>query len=283
MSQPLSGVSLPPFPKNEALARREAHAQPKATPTAAPVPTPWTVRRTRAAEAPRYALRSYNVMWSADNGDILDRKISAPALPAFEGAFNAFARGALIPTEHGPVAVEDLLPGDNVVTTNGEVLSVSWIGSMPLDLTGARQEGAAPEKLYRITADTFGLGRPAPDLMLGEGARYLHRADRLKSYLGASEALAPVPALADGVSVFEVTPPSAVRCYHFCLTKHALVRVNGVELETYHPGSAASGQLGHTVRQQFMGLFPHLTDLGGFGAVVLPRLSRSDLLALDAA
>lgn len=117
--------------------------------------------------------------------------------------------------------------------------------------------------------------------MLGTGARVLLRSDALKAYLGATHALAPVSALIDGVSSFEVTPPSRVRTYHICLERHAMVKVNGVECETFHPGLGAATQLGGDLRERFMALFPHLDDLGDFGAMAHPRLTPTDLIQLE--
>ncbi|MEM5475374.1 Hint domain-containing protein [Pacificibacter sp. AS14] len=275
-------MSHPHFDANSASGTPRA-----ATPLGATHPTKaqaaWTVRRARPAPRTEIATRIFDMMWSAANGDIMDRRVSAPALPVFEDAFSAFARGALIPTDHGPVAIEDLLPGDLVETVSGDFLPIQWIGSMQLDAQGTRKQGAAPECLYRLMADSFGYGCPAPDLLLGSGARYLHRSNALKSYLGTSEALAPVSSLVDGHAVIEVTPMSSVKTYHICLPQHRLIRVNGVDLETYHPGTAASGQLIGSMRARFMDLFPHLTELGDFGAMVHPRLSAGDLLTLDAA
>jgi hypothetical protein len=275
-------MSHPHFDANFASGTQRA-----ATPLGATHPTKaqaaWTVRRARPAPHVEIATRSFDMMWAAANGDIMDRRVSAPALPVFEDAFSAFARGALIPTDHGPVAIEDLLPGDFVETVSGDFLPIQWIGSMQLDAQGTRTQGAAPECLYRLMADSFGYGRPAPDLVLGSGARYLHRSNALKSYLGTSEALAPVSSLVDGHSVIEVTPMSSVKTYHICLPQHRLIRVNGVDLETYHPGTSASGQLIGSMRARFMDLFPHLNELGDFGAMVHPRLSAGDLMSLNAA
>lgn len=246
------------------------------------VETAWTVRRNHVAPRPSVASRKYDILWSAPNGDIMDKTITAPALPVFETAFSALARGALVPTLNGPIAIEDLLPGDQIETCEGDHLAIMWIGSMALDRDGSRSENASPEKLYRISADTFGFERPTLDLMLGAGARYLHRSDAIKSYLGTAHALAPVSAMVDGVSVTEVTPISTVRSYHICLTQHRLIRVNGIELETYHPGTTAGGQLQGSLRNQFIEMFPHLSNLGDFGAMAYPRLSPTDLMMLEA-
>lgn len=267
--------------------RSTPQTQRSATPLSAPHSTKahaaWTVRRTRVDPRTAIPMRTYDMLWTTPNGDIWDQSTQAPAVPVFEDAFNAFARGTLVPTEHGPVAIEDLLPGDRVETNGGDLLPIKWIGSMQLDAKGTRSLEATPESLYRLMSDSFAHGHPAPDLLLGRGARYLHRAHALKSYLGTAEALAPVSSLLDGHSVIKVTPISSVRTYHICLSQHRLIRINGIDLETYHPGTSASGQLIGTLRSTFMNLFPHLSELGDFGAMVHPRLSMGDLVALDAA
>ena len=52
----------------------------------------------------------------------------APANALFEEATTAFARGTLLPTVRGSVAIEDLLPGDYVESSEG-AQPVTWIGS----------------------------------------------------------------------------------------------------------------------------------------------------------
>ena len=242
----------------------------------------WSVRRGYSKPQIEVATRTYEVMWRARNGDIFDRRVTAPAVPVFEAAFNSFARGALIATQKGPVSVEDLLPGDLVETTNGHLQPISWIGSMTLDINGTRGAHTLPEKLYRITEEAFGFERPAPDLVLGAAAHTLYRADGIRSYLGTPVALAPIVGLVDGMSVIEVTPVTSVRTYHIALPQHAIIRVNGVEMESYHPGTTAAAHLTGDMRIRFMGLFPHLDSLGDFGAMAQSRLTASDLMMLQA-
>ncbi|MBW6418432.1 Hint domain-containing protein [Celeribacter sp. PS-C1] len=281
MSQPLSGLQALHRSTDSLRKNDSAHGYAQ---SGLQVKTAWTVRRARPidrlADRPNYALRRYEILWRGPNGDICDTTLSAPALPLFESAFNAFARGALIPTPLGPIAIEDLLPGDMIETVDNGLQRVEWIGAMMMDPKGTRSPEAKPERLYRVMADAFGLGRPAPDLVLGAGARSLLRSDTLKATYGTSQAMAPVPSLADGMSVIEVTPISSVRSYHIGLARHSLVRVNGVELESYHPGPAVAGELQGALRARFMALFPHLDDLGDFGAMTQLRLTPTDMLEL---
>ncbi len=58
--------------------------------------------------------------------------IAAPALPEIGAAFSALARGSLVATPSGPVAVEDLRPGDLVTTAEAGAEPLVWIGSITL-------------------------------------------------------------------------------------------------------------------------------------------------------
>lgn len=257
------------------------------TPANSDAPTPtWTTRR--RAQAPQTAdkkdvfLRRYDVMWLQDNGDIDTLSLRAPVLPTFEAAFNAFGRGTLIQTDCGPVAVEDLLPGARVETAQNEWQRVMWIGATNLDSEGTRAPNAQPEKLYRLNADRLGAGPTLGHALFGTGARYLLRADALISYLGTNHALAPIPSMVDSIGMCEITPISTVRSYHLCLETHATINIGGMEIESYHPGLAAAGQLQGQLRAQFMEMFPHLDTLGDFGAMVHPRLTPTDLIEIGA-
>lgn len=246
--------------------------------------TTWTVRRKpiSAVPTPNHAMRRYEISYLADNGDEMDFSRSAPALPIFEETCGAFARGTLIPTALGPVAIEDLRPGMMIETLDGMHVPLRWIGAMTIN-PGAARNGAPAEHLLRIAADTFGLGRPAPDLILGAHARHLLRADSLKNFLGVGEALSPVSCLVDGMNVIEVTPISRVQTYHIALDRHALIRANGVEVETYHPGANTATKLMGDLRAQFLDMFPHIHEMADFGSMCYPRLSSGDLDHLNAA
>jgi Hint domain len=237
----------------------------------------------------RQVNRRYEFSWLARNGDIFEVSRSAPALPRFEEAFSAFARGTMFQTSQGLRAVEDLLPGDMIETFEGDFQPVLWLGSM---LTGAPPPGPGAARatdrpqgpdMFRLMAEAFGPGRPAGDLMLGPAARLLHRSDRLRQKLGLREALLPVQARADGHSVIALQPLTVQRTWHLMLPAHRVIRANGVEVETYHPGSASPERTGWELHAEFLALFPHLRAPGQFGALACPRLSLTDMAALLAA
>lgn len=227
-------------------------------------------------------MRKYEVVHLNRAGDITDFSRIAPAVPAFEEAFAALARGAILQTETGPVAVEDLLPGDRIRTVDHGFQTLIWRGScavVPHAVGQSREMG----HLTRIAAETFGPSRPGADLVLGPSARLFHRAPGIKVLTGATGAFMPARDFCDGVSVVELTPMTAVQVYHLGFTRHQMITANGVAIESYHPGPAPMLGLKGEMLSLFLSLFPHVRDLSDFGAPAYPRLRVSDLDLFNAA
>lgn len=243
---------------------------------------PWTVRNTTrpvrpvVQSRPLPLTRRFELEWLDDDGMPQDLTRIAPALPAFEEAFAAFTHGTLIQTAEGHVAVEDLAPGTDILTAEGEVATLLWKGAITI-VPGAPTLRDRPEKLYRVTADAFGLGRPARDVLLGPDARLLTRDPGVRSAVGSDAAFVPVAALADGVSVIEVTPVNPVRVYHLVTARHCTILAGGLEVETFAPRSGLPESLSHEMLAVFLTLFPHLSTLRDFGRARWPRISRETM------
>ena len=243
----------------------------------------WTVRR-RSAPRPATPLsaritRRFEVEWF-DGKDVQDFSRVAPALPAFEEAFGAFAHGVLIQTDEGPVAIEDLLPGAMLETGDGEYSQLLWKGSIMM-VPSAPTLSDAPQKLYRMMPDALGPGRPTQDQTFGPHARRLDRDPKARAAYGVSEAFVPIESLTDGTAVVGVTPPAPVRIYHLATEHHAVIKANGVELETYHPGPDLSLSMSDEMMSVFISFFPHLTDIREFGRMAAARLNIGDMAALN--
>jgi hypothetical protein len=91
--------------------------------------------------------RKYEVAALMSDLSIETKQVVAPATSVFEDTASAFARGTIIPTVSGPVAVEDLIPGDFVETEHGPE-PVVWIGSTSyvpnIEGTGSSLTGLYP-------------------------------------------------------------------------------------------------------------------------------------------
>lgn len=241
----------------------------------------WTVRRaSRPAPQQRAArlTRRFETEW-LQGSDIMDATHIAPALPAFEKAFGAFAHGVLIQTTEGPVAIEDLLPGMYLECASGRVTQLMWKGSINI-VPNAPTLNDEPDRLYRVMPDAFGLGRPVQDQTFGPQARRLDRDPKVRGMLGTDAALVPLSALADGHSVIEVTPVSTTRVYHLVCETHETILAAGMEVETYHPGPETPLSLSDEMMAMFLSFFPHINTIGDFGRLKAPRLSREDFLSI---
>lgn len=193
----------------------------------------------------------------------------APALPMFEECATAFARGTLIQTVRGPVAIEDLIPGDYIETAVGAE-PVTWIGSTTY-VPGHHDGSTSLKHLTRITAKTFS----GMDVLAGPAARMVVRHPKLKALLGQEAVLAPVSDYIDGDHYLEVTPGGTVQMYHLMVSQHTTINVGGVEFETYHPGKAIGQNMSSKIRALFLSMFPNVTDLDDFGQVSMTRTART--------
>ena len=199
-------------------------------------------------------MRRYFATYLTNQNEIEDLQRVGPAVSEFEIGFSAFARGTLIATEHGQVAIDDLSPGTRVKTVNNGYRRLRWIGSMT-HVPNPRQQGNGG--LTRISADSFGLGRPMPDLLIGPGAKLFRTSPQDRCATGS-----PTPAneLADGDSVMQVSPISPVELYHIAFDAPQIIWANGMECETFHAETMISPQFGGEMRALFMSMFPYLSQ-----------------------
>ena len=220
---------------------------------------------------PKQQLRRYEVSALLPNGNIADTRHIAPALPLFEDAFCAFSRGTLIPTISGHIAVEDLLPGDEILTAEGSAQQLVWKGSTMI-VPGRPGPQGRNMRLTRIMADAFGMQRPLSCVVAGHAARLLHMPLDQRGGRDTVQKLTPVQNFVDGMNVIETAPPTAVELFHLCLKRHSTIRVGGLEFETYHPGPEAPRMIGHSMRSLFFNLFPHAEQFSDFGPMAHPRV-----------
>lgn len=219
---------------------------------------------------------------SPDSADIVEFRRVVPALPAFEEAFCAFGRGAIVQTDRGQVTVEDLLPGDSVRTADAGFQNLLWRGATIISPTAPRQDPVM-STLTRISADAMGIARPMPDLILGPRARLIHRAEGVRKLTGSEMAAIPARDFIDGDNVVRLTPPSAGPVYHLGFAGHHRIVANGMEIESYHPGPAHLFGLRGELLDVFLSCFPHADSIEAFGPPSMPRLNLNDLDLFDVA
>lgn len=228
----------------------------------------------RQAGAPartRMLSRPYNIAWLDGDGRADFDTVLGPAVPVIEATCANVGRGTLIATVDGPVAVEDLVPGQHIMTTDFGPLPLQWVGSYDM---GAREVQLSKDaRLFRVTADTFGLGKPASDLMLAPRAHLMLRHAACKSLFGMEQAYAPIRAYEDGQSVISTAPMSTVSLFNLAFDRQATIVANGVELESFHPGAFSETLLDDEMLYSLMRLFPQARSLESFGPQLTQRLT----------
>ncbi len=232
--------------------------------------TPLLSGQPATREATKPQLRRYEVCSLLPNGAMAETRHIAPALPLFEQAYTAFTRGSLVETDYGPVAIEDLLPGDRLLTRSGAFETLLWKG-MTTVVPGRKAATGASLSLTSFMADSLGMDRPMSCVVTGPAARLLRTPAHLRYAEGNSPLLTPVQEFLDGMNIVETAPPAPVDMYHLCLARHAVIRVGGLDLETYHPGPDALRLVSYPIKTLFLNMFPHADSISQFGPLAFDR------------
>ena len=148
------------------------------------------------------------------NGPLSITSFSGPSLtpPA------CYLRGTMILTTAGEVAVEDLRPGDMVVTRFGPLRPVKWIGEQHLE--GRFLKGAKAPVCFK--AGSLGPAVPARDLWVSS-----------EHCMAIGDTLVSAHLLVNGLSITQADTDQAVAYYHIDLGTHDLVIANGAWSESY--------------------------------------------------
>ena len=174
-----------------------------------------------------------------------------------------FTAGTRIATPDGPRAVEDLRPGDLVLTQDE--------GPQPLRWTGRRRvaaEGAmAP---VRIAAGRFGAHGA---LSVSPQHRVVVRDARAELLFDAPEVLVAAKDLIDGRLVTRA-PGGFVEYIHLLFDRHQVIFAEGLATESFLPGPRVIGAMDRAVQAEICALFPELDpETGaGYGACARPTL-----------
>lgn len=139
-----------------------------------------------------------------------------------------FTTGTLIETISGPVLIEELEIGDEVVTLDNGPCPVQWIGRREVIATGRH----AP---VRFAASTIGNRRA---LLVSPQQRVLIAGWRAEFLFGIEEALVPARYLVDGTRiVFEPLP--RIEYVHLLFDGHEILLAEGAPIESFHPADWA--------------------------------------------
>ena len=162
------------------------------------------------------------------------------------GNLECFLTGTRILTDKGEVAVENLQIGDNVVTAEGKLEPIKWIGYQTVKPHQVKQ----PLRGYPILIKAGALGNNLPH-------RDLYVSPDHGMYF--EEVLINAGALVNGTSVIKTEPKSAFTYYHVELENHVLLLAEGAQAESYLPQN--EDRLAYENGAEYEELYPYGSNL----------------------
>ena len=187
-----------------------------------------------------------------------------------------FVAGTLIDTLEGPLPVEQLAPGILVRTRDHGPQPVRWVGK-----TTRRAEGRhAPVVLAR------GALGDHDEIALSPNHRVLLSSTQAELLFGQAEVLIKAGHLVNDHSIRRRPDGEMVTYVHLLFDRHEIVRGNGLDSESYHPGSSTITAFDPETQAEILELFPDLPTSGvqEFGPTARMALKAHEsrvLLAAD--
>ncbi len=175
-----------------------------------------------------------------------------------------FVSGTRIACPGGPRAVEDLRPGDLVLTRDHGPRPLLWTGAVRTSGTGA----FAP---VRVAPGAFGA---TSALLVSPQHRLLVADWRVKLLFGEDEVLVAAKDLVDGIEVTR-EERAEVAYVHLLLDAHEILQAEGAAAESLHLGPYITGHLSPSARAEIAALFPDLATAVRHGAATARRCLRS--------
>lgn len=170
-----------------------------------------------------------------------------------------FAGDTRIATAQGLRRVDELSPGDLVMTLDRGYQPLRWIGRKALDRIDLHQHPKL--RPIRIRAGALAPGVPEQDLLVSPQHRIMVRSVIAERMFGSRSILVAAVRLL-GVDGFEVDYDIDSLCYyHIMFDAHQVVFANGAPAESLYPGAEALKMMSPEGRQEVLLLFPELADL----------------------
>lgn len=158
-----------------------------------------------------------------------------------------FVAGTLIETPKGAIPVEDLRPGDKVITLDHGPQKVKWVGR-----SERRAQGRdAPVK---IAKGAFGATRST---QVSPQHRLLVKDARAALLFGRDEVLVRAADLVDGKSLHLCNDGAALVYVHILFDRHEIVKADGVWSESFLPGPETLASFDHDLLAELQRLLTH--------------------------
>ncbi|MEY4984382.1 MAG: hypothetical protein RIR62_2648, partial [Pseudomonadota bacterium] len=178
-----------------------------------------------------------------------------------------FTRGTLIATAEGERAIEELAPGDLVLTLDHGYQPIRWIGSTTVEAKG---------RLAPIAIEAGVLGN-LRRLLVSPQHRMLLSGWQAELLFDEPEVLAAARMLVNDSTIRPVEG-GEVEYFHMLFDEHEIVFAEGAPSESFHPGHQGWGALAEEARAEILHLFPMLEggDFTAYGPSVRRTLKAAE-------
>lgn len=187
-----------------------------------------------------------------------------------EHVIPCFTPGTLIATPQGERRVEDLRPGDRVITRDNGIQVIRWAGRR--DLSAAELAQAPNMQPILIRRGALGIGLPERDMLVSPNHRILIANEKTQLFFEEREVLVAAKHLTgmEGIDRVEVDEVSYV---HFMFDRHEVILSDGAWTESFQPGDLTLAGMDDDQRDEILDLFPELATREGLGAFGAARRS----------
>jgi hypothetical protein len=200
---------------------------------------------------------------------------SAPA----SGGVICFTPGTLLRTQNAAVPIEELRPGDRILTRDNGPQEVLWTGRRRM--SGARLYAMPHLRPVRFRAGALGIGQPDRDLCVSPRHRMLVRGSAARALFNEDEVLVAAEDLLNGGSIAVDLVAREVTYVHVLLERHEVVWANGLATESFHPAAAALDSLDPHDRFALEAILPEIAgDPESYGDFARRCLSASEAAIL---
>ncbi len=199
---------------------------------------------------------TYEVEDSDGNTDTGFVKVTTTTAPCF-------VAGTEIVTQSGLKKVEALMPGDMVLTRDNGFQPLLWIGTTTRQATGCD----APIRLAKNALGNHEAVEFSPN------HRILIKSSQAAMLFGESEVLVKAKDLVNGDTITVREDHGSVTYVHILFDRHEIVRANGLDSESYHPGQETLDSFDAETRDEILRLMPNSDALMGYGFGPSARVS----------
>lgn len=217
--------------------------------TYTPTTSIWTeVTLSVPLEAGTYTIRFTEIGPNNSYGAVLDNV----------SFVSCFTLGTLIDTPDGPRRVEDLRPGDLVLTADDGPQPVRWVGRRQISLA----ELLGDPRLWPVTIRAGALGpqQPARDMRVSRQHRILRTGWACELHFAEPEILVPAHRLVNGANVTMDPPVGDVTYVHFLCDRHQIVTAEGLPTESFFPSGQSLSGVAADAKAELLLIFPELRD-----------------------